>query len=159
MIRLLFMILFTSSLFGCATERYFGGNGAEAVVYKEHHHFDFVIKNRTETAKQLKALIQDIELIDKEATYRVDYKSAASKKMLQTIFAQYPSHVVAPQRVLYRHALLLPNDLNIQVTLTRLKTQQCLPAQIQIQLGQPDCFVESMRLKQVSYKSRLLGEE
>ncbi|MDN3699715.1 hypothetical protein ACFFUO_16610 [Vibrio artabrorum] len=156
--KLVLMALFSLSLLGCTSERYFGGNGAEALVYKEHHSFEFSIKNRNETAKQLHALIDDIEALDKEATYVVDYKSTRSKKMLEKIFDQYPSHIIAPKRVVYRNSVLLSNDLKIQVTLRRLKTQQCKPAQIQTDLGQPDCFVESMRLKQVSYKSRLVGE-
>ena len=157
--KLLLMALFTSSLLGCASEQYFVGHGSEALVYKEHHSFEFAMKNRGETAKQLKGLIQDIESMDKEATYIVDYKSIRSKAMLQEIFEQYPSHVIAPQRVVYRSAQLLPSDLNIQVTLTRLKTQECTPAQIHVRLRQPDCFAESMRLKQVAYKSRLVGEQ
>ena len=117
------------------------------------------MKNRAETTKQITALIQDIESMDKEATYVVDYKSPRTKQMLQAIFKQYPSHLIAPQRVTYRSAQLLPTDLNIQVTLTRLKTQECKPAQIHARLRQQDCFVESMRLKQVAYKSRLVGEQ
>ncbi|WP_060981930.1 hypothetical protein [Vibrio splendidus] len=157
--KLLLMALFTYSLLGCASEQYFVGHGSEALVYKEHHSFEFAMKNRGETAKQLKGLIQDIESMDKEAIYVVDYKSTRSKAMLQEIFKQYPSHVIAPQRVVYRSSQLLPNDLNIQVTLTRLNTQECTPAQIHVQLRQPDCFAESMRLKQVAYKSRLVGEQ
>ncbi|KWU01483.1 hypothetical protein GL177_18855 [Vibrio toranzoniae] len=157
--KLLLMVLFTSTILGCASEQYFVGHGAEALVYKEHHSFDFTMKNRAETGKQLNELIQDIESMDKEATYIVDYKSNRSKQMLQAIFDQYPSHVIAPQRVLYRSAQLLPSDLKIQVTLTRLKTQECTPAQIHVRLRQPDCFAESMRLKQVAYKSRLVGEQ
>ncbi len=157
--KLLLMALFTSLLLGCTSEQYFVGHGSEALVYKEHHNFEFAMKNRGETAKQLKGLIQDIESMDKEATYVVDYKSIRSKAMLQEIFKQYPSHAIAPQRVVYRSAQLLPNDLNIRVTLTRLKTQECTPAQIHVRLRQPDCFAESMRLKQVAYKSRLVGEQ
>ncbi|MEZ8064443.1 MULTISPECIES: hypothetical protein [Vibrio] len=157
--KLLLMVLFTSTILGCASEQYFVGHGAEALVYKEHHSFDFTMKNRAETTKQINALIQDIESMDKEATYIVDYKSNRSKQMLQAIFAQYPPHVIAPQRVLYRSAQLLPIDLKIQVTLTRLKTQECAPAQIHVRLRQSDCFAESMRLKQVAYKSRLVGEQ
>lgn len=157
--KLLLMVLFTSTILGCASEQYFVGHGAEALVYKEHHSFEFTMKNRAETGKQLNELIQDIESMDKEAIYIVDYKSNRSKQMLKAIFDQYPSHVIAPQRVLYRSAQLLPNDLNIQVTLTRLKTQECTPAQIHVRLRQPDCFAESMRLKQVAYKSRLVGEQ
>ncbi|WP_038880826.1 hypothetical protein [Vibrio jasicida] len=156
--KLVLITLLTSSLFGCASERYFGGNGAEALVYKEHHNFEFAIKKQAETTKQIKQLIHDIESMDKEATYVVDYRSTRSKTMLEQIFSQYPSHIVAPQRVTFRNAPHLSNELSIQVTLTRMKTQQCTPAQIHVQLGQPDCFVESMRLKQVSYKSRLVGE-
>ena len=157
--KLLLMALFTTSLFGCASEQYFVGHGSEALVYKEHHSFEFAMKNRAETTKQITALIQDIESIDKEATYVVDYKSPRTKQMLQAIFKQYPSHLIAPQRVTYRSAQLLPTDLNIQVTLTRLKTQECKPAQIHVRLRQQDCFAESMRLKQVAYKSRLVGEQ
>ena len=157
--KLLLMALFTTSLFGCTSEQYFVGQGSEALVYKEHHSFEFAMKNRAETTKQITALIQDIESMDKEATYVVDYKSPRTKQMLQAIFKQYPSHLIAPQRVTYRSAQLLPTDLNIQVTLTRLKTQECKPAQIHVRLRQPDCFAESMRLKQVAYKSRLVGEQ
>ncbi|CAK2484533.1 hypothetical protein [Vibrio crassostreae] len=157
--KLLLMALFTTSLLGCASEQYFVGHGSEALVYKEHHNFEFAVKNRGETAKQLKGLIQDIESMDKEATYVVDYKSPRTKQMLQVIFEQYPSYLIAPQRVTYRSAQLLPTDLNIQVTLTRLKTQECKPAQIHVRLRQQDCFTESMRLKQVAYKSRLVGEQ
>ncbi|EHH1037159.1 hypothetical protein J7077_004309 [Vibrio parahaemolyticus] len=156
--KLVLIALLTSSLFGCVTERYFGGNGTEALVYKEHHSFEFAVKNYAVTEQQIRQLIQKVESMDKDATYMIDYKSARGKTMLMKTFEQYPSHIIAPQRVEYRYTPALPSDLNIHVTLMRLKSQQCTPAQIQIQLGQPDCFVELMRLKQVSYKSRLVGE-
>ncbi|OIN25691.1 hypothetical protein [Vibrio barjaei] len=156
--KLIIIVFLVSTLLGCASERYFGGNGAEAITYQEHHNFDFAIKNYDETAKQISALVKDIESTDKEATYVIDYKDTRSKKMLEKIFDQYPSHKVAPQRVEFKHVRTMRSDLKIQVALTRLKTQYCAPAQIQHQIGQPDCFVESMRLKQVSYKSRLVGE-
>ena len=156
--KLLLIALLTSSLLGCANERYFGGNGAEAVVYKENHSFEFAIKKRTETVEQIEHLIRKIESMDKGATYIVEYKSTRTKMMLEPIFKQYPSHIIAPKRVEYRSKSSLPSDLNIHVTLTRLKTQQCLPTKFNTRIGQPDCFVESMRLKQVSDKSRLIGE-
>ena len=84
--KLVLMALFATSLFGCASEQYFVAQGAEALAYKEHHNFEFEIKNRAKTAQQLDALIQEIESTDKEATYVVDYKSAASKQMLKEIF-------------------------------------------------------------------------
>ncbi|PME34753.1 hypothetical protein BCV39_20250 [Vibrio sp. 10N.286.55.E10] len=157
--KLALIALFSTSLFGCVSEQYFVGQGAEALVYKEHHSFEFVIKKRDKTAQQISDLIQEIESVDKEATYVVDYKSAANKQLLQSIFKQYPSHIITPQRVVYRYAQSLPSDLGIKVTLTRLKTQTCKPAQIHVNLRQSDCFVESMRLKQVAHKSRLVGEQ
>jgi hypothetical protein len=156
--QLVLIILMTSSLLGCVTERYFGGNGSEALVYKEKHTFSFVIKNLAQTETELNRLVSEIESTDNEATYVIDYKKLASKKMLEQIFSRYPSHVIAPERIVYRRALSSPSDLNIRVTLTRLRTQQCLPAQIEVESRQPDCFIESMRLKQVSYKSQLVGE-
>ncbi|EGU42851.1 hypothetical protein VISP3789_18575 [Vibrio splendidus ATCC 33789] len=95
--KLVLMALFATSLFGCASEQYFVAQGAEALAYKEHHNFEFEIKNRAKTTQQLDALIQEIELADKEATYVVDYKSAASKQMLKEIFKQYPSHLMPPK--------------------------------------------------------------
>ncbi|HCH3375406.1 TPA: hypothetical protein NKU37_002944 [Vibrio parahaemolyticus] len=155
----LLMLFITSPLWGCASEQYFVGNGAEALVYKEHHSFEITMKNHGEMNKQMAALIQDIESIDRDASYVVDYKSMRIKAMLQKIFEQYPSHVIRPQRVLYRSAQSLPSDLKIQVTLTRLKAQECEPAQIHVRLRKSECFAETMRLKQVAYKSRLVGEQ
>ncbi|WP_172380907.1 hypothetical protein [Vibrio sp. Vb339] len=157
MTKLVLLGLFTTSLLGCASQEHFVGYGAEALVHTEQHSFEFVITKRVESSKQLNAWIQDIESMDREAVYVVDYRSTASKQMLQNIFEQYPSHVIAPLRVSYRSAQLLPSDLKIQATLTRLTTQPCTPANIHLGLLQLDCFAESMRLKQVAYKSRLLG--
>jgi hypothetical protein len=157
--KLLLTTLLASSLLGCATERYFGGNGVEALVYKEHHSFSFVIKNKTETERELRRLVAKIESTDNEATYVIDYKKISSKRMLENIFAQYPAHVAEPKRAVYRHANSLPNDLRVRVTLRLMKTQQCLPAQIEVESRQSDCFLESTRLKQVSYKSKLVGEQ
>ena len=157
--KLILITLVASSLLGCATERYFGGNGAEALVYEENHNFGFAIKKRAESEKQIRRLIAEIESIDKEATYIIDYKKVQNKKMLTKIFAQYPSHLIAPERVEYRHSPALNEDLTIQATLTRIKTQRCEPAEIGVESGQRNCFVESMRFKQVSYKSKLVGEE
>lgn len=151
--------LLISLLSGCATERYFGGNGAEALVYKENHNFGFAIKKRAESEQQIGRLIAEIESIDKEATYIVDYKKAQNKKILTKIFAQYPSHLIAPERVEYRLSPSLTEDLTIRATLTRIKTQRCEPAEIGVESGQRNCFVESMRYKQVSYKSKLVGGE
>ncbi len=85
--NLVFIALLTSSLLGCANERYFGGNGAEAIVYKENHSFEFAIKKRTETAKKIEQLIRDIESMDKGATYVVEYKSTRAKTMLEPILS------------------------------------------------------------------------
>ncbi len=106
-------------------------------VYKEHHSFKFEIKNRAETTKQLDVLIHKIESMDKEATYFRIISRVVNKKMLQGIFEQYPSHIIAPADMVYRHAQLLPTDSNIQVTLTGLKSQECHQHRFMFVQGSP----------------------
>jgi hypothetical protein len=143
---------------GCTAERYFGGNGAEALVYTENHRYEIVVKDKHVAQKQLQNLVASVESHDPEATYRVEYKSKTNKDMLAKIFANYASHRGFKERVVYRYNSAMSSDLSVDIAVRKLKTQPCSPAQLQVELASPDCFVEAMRLKQVAYKSRLLGE-
>lgn len=155
----LFTLLVTCLLISaCSSERYFGGNGAEALVYDEHHSYEVRIKNKHAVETQLAAVIEKFESLDRAATYRVEYRSTDAKKLLQSLFASYPSHQVEPKRVTYLRNKDLLAELKMDVTVKQLKMAPCQPAQVQVELPTRDCFVESMRLKQVAYKSRLVGE-
>jgi hypothetical protein len=158
MIRLFALTLTCLAISACSSERYFGGNGAEALVYDEHHSYEVRIKNKPAVRAQLADVIANFESIDKEATYHVEYRTSAAKKLMQTLFASYQTHEVDPQRVIYLHNKNLLADLKMDVTVKKIKTEPCQAAQIQKELTTRDCFVESMRVKQVAYKSRLVGE-
>lgn len=158
MIRLFVLTLTCLAISACSSERYFGGNGAEALVYDEHHSYEVRIKNKPAVRAQLADVIANFESIDKDATYHVEYRTPAAKTLMQTLFASYQTHEVDPQRVVYLHNKNLLADIKVDVTVKKIKTGTCQGAQIQKELTTRDCFVESMRVKQVAYKSRLVGE-
>ncbi len=156
-LALAFVLLLTG-ITGCTTERYFDGNGAEALVYQEVHRVDYVINNRSESQQKMEQLIALSESFDKEAAYVVAYKSTADRQLAEKAFKQFSTLAVTPSRVQYRQEQDMIANVRISVAVRQLKTQICQPAQLQQDIAQPDCFVETMRLKQVAYKSRLVGE-
>ncbi|MGF1771133.1 hypothetical protein L4C42_02365 [Vibrio wakamikoensis] len=158
MIRLFAFTLTCLAISACSSERYFGGNGAEALVYDEHHSYEVRIKNKPAVRAQLANIIDNFESIDRAAIYHVEYRTSDARKLLQTLFASYQTHEVDPQRVVYLHNKNLLADLKMDVTVKKIKTEPCQGAQIQKELAIRDCFVETMRAKQVAYKARLVGE-
>lgn len=144
---------------GCTSERYFNGNGAEAIVYQELHRVDYVIKQREATLSNMEKFIALSESSDKEAKYVVSYKSKSAKNLAEQAFSKFDALMIFPSRVQYHQDTSSVADVSITVAVHKIKTQTCQPAQIQQEIGQPDCFVETMRLKQVAYKSRLVGDK
>jgi hypothetical protein len=151
-------VLLLFGISGCTTERYFDGNGAEALVFQEIHRVDYVVKKRNETVEKMEQLIAISESLDKEAVYVVSYKSSTDRQLAEKAFKSFSSLSIDPSRIEYREVSNMIADVRIVVALRQLKTQTCKPAQLQNEIAQPDCFVETMRLKQVAYKSRLVGE-
>ncbi|USD61759.1 hypothetical protein J4N45_07310 [Vibrio sp. SCSIO 43140] len=155
-LSLLLLVLLVS---GCTTERYFNGNGAETIVYQEVHRVDYVIKKRDATLANMKQFIALSESSDKEANYVVSYKSKSAKNLAEQAFSKFDALTISPSRVQYHQDMSGVADISIIVAVHKIKTQTCQPAQVQQEIGQPDCFVETMRLKQVAYKSRLVGDK
>ncbi|WP_264876901.1 hypothetical protein [Vibrio agarivorans] len=153
-------VVFASIIFlaGCANEKYFAGNGFEALAYQEHHEFEFTIKDSKQFQSQFLQLVEAISSEDKEASYRVEYKTNTHQKLVDKVFTRYRSNNVMPLTVEFVKNQKLEGDLQVVVAIRRFSHQTCSPLEIRTDLGQPDCFVESMRLKQVAYKSRVVGE-
>lgn len=155
------VVLFAVSFMGitgCTTERYFDGNGAEALVYQEVHRVGYVIEKRKESLKKIEQLIALTESFDKEATYVVSYKSKQDRELAEKAFKQVAILAMTSSRIQYLQKPDMIADVRISVSVRQVRTQTCKPAQLLQEIAQPDCFVESMRLKQVAYKSRLVGE-
>ncbi|MCL9774881.1 hypothetical protein [Vibrio methylphosphonaticus] len=145
------------SLSGCTTERYFGGNGLEALVYQQHHTIEMSIQDKTHAQQRLSALFSSVEDEDTGALYHIEYRSNVGKVLIDTIINDYPAFKVKKDKVTLAKNTKLLSDLKVQITFYALETEQCHAAQIGFEHSQTNCFSESARLKQVANKSRLLG--
>lgn len=151
------ILVFSLFISGCASERYFSGNGVEALIYEENHEFEIMIKNRDAIRNKLTSLFMKTEALDREAIYYVSYKSEDIKYFVDETLKKDNKYSIYSDRISYAEDLSLKGDLNINVSFRKIKIQQCNPFEISRDIAQPDCFVESIRLKSVSYKSRLVG--
>lgn len=143
---------------GCANERYFSGNGFEAVAYKEQHEFNFTIQDSDKFQSQLLELAEKVSAEDREAVFFIEYKNIKHRKLVDQALSSYRSRNLVPLVVEYAKNSALESDLSLVVAIQRFSMQTCLPSNIRSDLSQPDCFVESMRLTQIAYKSRVVGE-
>ena len=156
--RLLIVSLLTL-LSGCAAERYFGGNGLEAVVYQQKHTIEMSVKDTARAQTQLEALFATIEKQDTGAQYLIEYKNQASKAILEKSLASYPLLQLKSDKVILLKNQQLLTDVKLQVSFYALKTEQCQPVQFGVEHSQLNCFSESARLKQVANKSRITGAQ
>lgn len=154
--RLLIASLLTM-LSGCAAERYFGGNGLEALVYQQKHTIEMSVKDAARAQSQLNTLFSTIEDQDTGAQYFIEYKNKASKAVLDQSLALYPRLQLKNDKVVLVNNKQLMTDIKLQVSFYVLKTEQCQPVQMGVEHSQMNCFSESARLKQVANKSRITG--
>lgn len=153
----IYIVVSSLLLVGCANEKYFSGNGFEALGYQEQHEFEFTVQDTEQFKQQLTTLVTTIASEDREAAYLIEYRTAQHKALISDIFKTSFSAKNRPVFELNRNQALA-SDIKMNVAIYRLSAQKCLPSDIRVDLNQPDCFVESMRLKQVAYKSRVVGE-
>ncbi|MFA0439123.1 hypothetical protein BCU70_06825 [Vibrio sp. 10N.286.49.C2] len=155
-----FRILILSAMLilsGCASERYFGGNGLEALVYQQRHTVEMSIQDEKQAQQKLNALFSAVEGEDTGALYSIEYRNNAGKVLIDRIIDDYPALKVKKHKVTLAKNTQLLSDLKLQITFYALQTEECHAAQIGFEHSQTNCFSESARLKQVANKSRLLG--
>ncbi|GAM66526.1 hypothetical protein JCM19236_3978 [Vibrio sp. JCM 19236] len=75
------LMLVLVCLSGCSAERYFTGNGAEALVYEEWHSFDIDLRGHPDQQQVIERLIEQIQQQDPYAQYTVLYKSNKNKQV------------------------------------------------------------------------------
>ena len=145
-------------MFGCTTERYFIGDGVEALVYQENHTVELNIKNKSASKAYLTQLIESIEKQNADARYTFVYRQAKTKALFEQTLMAFPELKLKNHRVSYQQESQLRSDALVKVTLHKVKTERCAPSQVLVESYQRNCFVESSRMQQVVNKSKLVGE-
>ncbi|MCW8344690.1 hypothetical protein MD535_01445 [Vibrio sp. ZSDZ65] len=159
MMKQLLIVSLLIMLSGCAAERYFGGNGLEALVYQQKHTIEMSVQDTARAQSQLEALFSTIEDQDTGARYFIEYKNKAAKSLLDQSLASYPRLQLKNDKVVLVNNKQLLTDIKLQVSFYVLKTEQCQPVQFGVEHSQLNCFSESARLKQVANKSRITGAQ
>ncbi|WP_112479847.1 hypothetical protein [Vibrio variabilis] len=143
---------------GCSAERYFVGNGVEALIYEEKHRVELVVKERSQSATQLAQVIDAAERQNATAHYTFIYRTKAMKSLAQGVLSDYPELTLDNHRVSYLYQANETADLIINITLHKLNTELCKPSQVLVETYQRNCFIESSRMQQVVNKPKLVGE-
>lgn len=151
-------LLASVMLFGCTAERYFVGDGAEALVYQENHRFEFTVKQPASVKSQLDQLIQTAEKQNATAHYLIVYRTKGMKQLAQDVLTRFPELTLNNHRVGYEYQATEKVDLVINIMLHKVKTERCKPSQVQVETYKRNCFIESSRMQQVVNKNRLVGE-
>lgn len=151
------LILVLVSLSGCSAERYFIGNGAEAVVYEEWHSFDIDLRGHPDQQQVVGKLIEQIQQQDPYAQYRVLYKNDNSKRVFSSAAQEFTELSIPNKRVHYSHSPDNIADLTIRARVLAAHTEKCQAIELFKRTGQINCFVESARVKQIANKQRLTG--
>lgn len=151
-------LLLSAMLFGCTTERYLVGDGVEALVYEENHRFEFNVKKQVPLETQLTKLIQAVEKQNAAAHYSIAYRRKEMKRIAQEAFKHFPELTLNNHRVDFEYQATEKADLVVNITLHKIKTEQCKPSQVLVETYQRNCFIESSRMQQVVNKTRLVGE-
>ncbi|WP_418641446.1 hypothetical protein ACNUDM_07890 [Vibrio chaetopteri] len=151
-------LLASVMLFGCTAERYFVGDGVEALVYQENHRFEFTVKQPASVKSQLVQLVQAAEKQNATAHYSIVYRTKGMKQLAKDAMKRFPELTLNNHRVDYKYRAKEEADLVVNITLHKVKAESCKPSQVMLETYKRNCFVESSRMQQVVNKNRLVGE-
>ncbi|GAM60287.1 hypothetical protein JCM19232_620 [Vibrio ishigakensis] len=151
------LMLVLVCLSGCSVERYFTGNGAEALVYEEWHSFDIDLRGHPDQQQVLERLIEQIQQQDPYAQYTVLYKNNKNKQVFYSASKGFIELSKINERVNYIYSPENIVDLTIRAKVLAAYTETCQAVRIFKETGQINCFVESARVKQIANKQRLVG--
>ncbi|MEZ9246026.1 hypothetical protein AB4179_17450 [Vibrio lentus] len=151
------LMLLLVNLSGCSAERYYTGNGTEAVVYEEWHSFDIDLRGHEDQEKVIARLIEKIHQQDPYAQYTVLHRNNNSKQVFSAATQGLTELSSATKRVHYIYSPDNIADLTIRVKMLAAHTELCQAIELFKKTGQINCFVESARIKQVANKQRLIG--
>lgn len=151
------LMIIMLNLSGCAAERYFTGNGAEAIVYEQWHTFDIDLRGHSSQQEEIARLIEKIHQQDPYAQYTVLHRNNNSKQVFSAATQGLTELSSATKRVHYIYSPDNIADLTIRARVLAAHTELCQAIELFKKTGQINCFVESARIKQVANKQRLIG--
>lgn len=151
------LIMVMTNLTGCAAERYFSGNGTEALIYEEWHSYDIDIQDSSEAQEVIATIVRRIQNRDSRAQYNVYYRSSISKTLFESVVKDFRELSSLRNQVTYRHNPHNITDLTMRVKVHAIHTAQCQAIELFKETDELNCFSESARLKQVANKQRLVG--
>ena len=153
-------------LSGCA-EKMYAVKGAEALVYPESHTYRFTLNDAKTTnvspqdaeekmAAQLAAIIAQAQQRDHQFTVAYLYSSQSGKRLAQQQIQQLRRQGVSPTQYRLGYLPQPDGDLTVTVQLHRVITEVCQPEIMGQPIQRRDCFVDTMRMKQVANPQRLI---
>ncbi|MGF1726079.1 hypothetical protein [Photobacterium nomapromontoriensis] len=144
---------------GCAENTLTAAKGAEALVYPEHHTYQFTLTGRSGPAEvEIERAIFDARQSDHDFDVTISYRSTRGQVVANRQLAKLKALGVSSEQYRSQYVLSLSSDVKVDIKLTRLLAETCQPETIEQLALSRGCFVDVMRMKQVARPARLMGE-
>ncbi|MGF1686536.1 hypothetical protein L4C36_07540 [Photobacterium japonica] len=150
-----------SSISGCA-EKMYVAKGAEALVYPETHTYQFTVNNSQSQNgavainTQLTKIVAQAQQRDHQFRVTYLYSSTQGKRIAQQQIAQLHRQGVSASQYNAHYAAQPKTDLTVELRYFRVLTETCQPEVMGQPIQRRDCFVDTMRMKQVANPQRLI---
>ena len=155
------VLLSLGTLSGCAEQMY-EAKGAEALVYPETHTYQFTVNTQqpqagvTDINAQLNKIVAQAQQRDHQFDVTYLYSTTQGKRIAQQQMAQLHRQGVSATQYRARYASQPKNDLTVELRYYRVLTETCQPEVMGQPIQRRDCFVDTMRMKQVANPQRLI---
>jgi hypothetical protein len=155
-IGLLFSIMLLS---GCV-EKNFNAKGAEALIYPELHRYSYSLKslNHKDINNDLARITQQARSNDRYFTVTYLFNTNAGKEIAIQQISQNKIKSVLPNQFSMKKSIAITGDLDVVIVINKLLTEKCKPSRIEQNIYRKDCYVESMRMKQIANLEHVVGE-
>ncbi|WP_318434463.1 hypothetical protein [Photobacterium leiognathi] len=154
MMRLVILLIMSVMTIACSTDH---ATGVHAAIYEKTNHYTFDIK-RGDNAQLVSQITHTVTpSLNRNASNRVtiNCKTAKAKAFAKQVKVRLVKHGVAPSHIDIKSAHGLTHDLVITHASFGLKTQHCAVEMIGRTTQQIGCYVDSLRLKQLSHPEHL----
>ncbi|KLV04165.1 hypothetical protein ABT56_16290 [Photobacterium aquae] len=142
---------------GCSDALY-REQGAEALYVPEQHTYTVSLEHsKTDIATELEAIVKNAMKTDRGVEVRYAYRTARGKALAMAQTKVLAAMGLAPSQFAVVYDPASAGDLTVIVSLAKLVTETCPPLVLGGHNVRRDCFVESMRMKQVAYPKHVLG--
>lgn len=153
-------VMVAAFLLGGCADKTFDAKGAEALVFPEQQTYRFALKQSdNQVADAIAQMIDQAQQADRHFEVTYHYATPRGKVLARKQIAKHRRQHLAPMQYAIRSAVAdSGEDLRVVVRLTRLVTETCRAGRLAHPTLRRDCFVETMRMKQIAYPEHLIRE-